>query len=141
MFYCDWCRAAREWPKAIGWPGMGTSQGKCELCSNVDICHDVPSTVLSRYKNQRQLKIHDCGECGKQRYGWKNDYICVFCRGDVLPPDIAEDIRKYEERIAEIGKRYRLGNLSPETLDTMVRNGYSPSHGDHREEDLHRGRS
>lgn len=41
MFYCDDCREKRDWPSS-----MSKSEGLCELCGNMAICNDVPSSRL-----------------------------------------------------------------------------------------------
>lgn len=42
MFYCTPCGAERGWPTETG----HTSQGPCEICGKVAVCHDVPSVRL-----------------------------------------------------------------------------------------------
>lgn len=41
MFFCETCRVEREWPES-----MSQSRGKCEVCGNVAVCHDVWSGHL-----------------------------------------------------------------------------------------------
>ncbi len=115
MFYCDYCRAAWEWPRSLGWPVMGVSWGRCELCDNQDHCHDVPLAVLSRYKNKRMLKVKDCGECQQRRPHWVADYICVFCRGDIERPDPEADLKQ-----ANLEAKLRLEKKVQERLDRLM---------------------
>src|SRR4051794_21191986 len=84
MFYCDFCRAAQGWPRSAGWPHMGISEGPCEMCGQHHVCHDVPSDrLVGRAGGKKRLTLKDCAECGHRRYADKDDYLCVFCRGDV----------------------------------------------------------
>jgi hypothetical protein len=41
MFFCENCKQKNKWP---GW--MPSSRGKCEICSKVAVCYDVPSKYL-----------------------------------------------------------------------------------------------
>jgi hypothetical protein len=41
MFYCEPCRKAKDWPKA-----MAMSRGKCEICQHGAYCYDTPSRNL-----------------------------------------------------------------------------------------------
>ena len=41
MFYCDNCAKKRSWPAAIF-----KSYGRCEVCKDLGVCNDVPSTDL-----------------------------------------------------------------------------------------------
>lgn len=41
MFYCETCRAARDWPES-----MSRSRGPCEVCHKTADCYDVPSKFL-----------------------------------------------------------------------------------------------
>lgn len=99
MFYCDYCRVAWEYPKSLGWPSMGVSQGQCELCLEVRACHDVHHSQLERYKNSRQMKLMQCGECDERRWSWKDDYLCIFCRGDAELPNPEKELAEYRQRL------------------------------------------
>lgn len=41
MFFCEDCRADRDWPGS-----SFKSHGRCECCNKTAVCHDVPSTAL-----------------------------------------------------------------------------------------------
>jgi hypothetical protein len=41
MFYCETCRAERQWPESIG-----RSYGRCEICGVNANCNDRPSSSL-----------------------------------------------------------------------------------------------
>ena len=41
MFFCEACRVKNSWPSS-----MLQSQGPCELCKKVALCHDVQSKFL-----------------------------------------------------------------------------------------------
>lgn len=43
MFYCEPCRVREGWPLTLG----VKSDGPCEVCGNVAVCHDVQSALLS----------------------------------------------------------------------------------------------
>ena len=47
MFFCESCRVKNKWPKNLGWPHMGLSQGSCEICKAWGVNHDVPSSALT----------------------------------------------------------------------------------------------
>lgn len=44
MFYCEQCRATRNWPGIIP-----TSYGACEMCDTTTVCFDTPSALLAEY--------------------------------------------------------------------------------------------
>ena len=46
MFYCEKCRAEKDWPH-----GVLRSSGRCECCDEPALCHDVPSRRLPRPKD------------------------------------------------------------------------------------------
>jgi hypothetical protein len=52
MFFCEECRVKNDYPTSLGYPYMGTSYGKCELCGKIRVCHDVPTQALSTKTNK-----------------------------------------------------------------------------------------
>lgn len=54
MFFCNPCATKREWPQS-----MFKSRGKCEICNEIAVCNDIPSSNLPLPKN--------CVECGARR--------------------------------------------------------------------------
>lgn len=42
MFFCEACRQRLHWPPTLGIK----SDGPCECCGAVAVCHDVPSALL-----------------------------------------------------------------------------------------------
>jgi hypothetical protein len=54
MFYCEECRIKHNYPGAVGWPTIGMSYGKCEICGKLAECHDVSSDSLSSPKHRRE---------------------------------------------------------------------------------------
>jgi hypothetical protein len=53
MFYCNKCAEEKGYPKSIA-----KSHGKCELCGNIAVCNDVPSSKLPE-PNEIEIKdIH-----------------------------------------------------------------------------------
>jgi hypothetical protein len=47
MFFCEKCRVKNHWPTSLGYPFMGHSFGRCEVCTTTGECHDVPSGALT----------------------------------------------------------------------------------------------
>lgn len=45
MFYCEKCRKANEWPETFF-----KSRGPCEICEEVAVCNDCPSSRLPMLK-------------------------------------------------------------------------------------------
>lgn len=41
MFYCDPCARLRVWPRT-----PYKSHGRCEMCGEVAVCNDLPSSLL-----------------------------------------------------------------------------------------------
>lgn len=111
MFYCDFCRAAYKWPRSAGWPYMGVSRGKCEMCDTVEYCHDVPSQHLPDAQYIYESVMKECTECGVRRVHKKDDYVCVFCRGEVALPDPHKEIHEADAtakaRIDDLLDKYR----------------------------------
>lgn len=48
MFYCDDCAKKCEWPESFG-----RSTGPCEICGQVRVCNDLPSSQLPDRKPSR----------------------------------------------------------------------------------------
>jgi hypothetical protein len=53
MFFCEECRKKNDWPTSLGYPFMGVSYGRCEICKKTDECHDVPSSRLPERKKEQ----------------------------------------------------------------------------------------
>jgi len=54
MFYCDECRKKKGWPE-----GLRGSRGRCEVCGDGAVCHDVPSHAIPLPK---PVPCKTCGE-------------------------------------------------------------------------------
>ena len=53
MFYCEPCRVEEEWPNSIS-----QSYGQCELCNNVEVCWNRPSSSLPDSKSYKEYKAN-----------------------------------------------------------------------------------
>lgn len=57
MFYCDKCKEKKGWPES-----WAKSYGKCEICDEVALCNDVPSSHLREIsKEKQQVKDEEHG--------------------------------------------------------------------------------
>lgn len=85
MFYCEFCRVQLELNPSAGWPHMGVSRGRCELCGVGHYCHDRKLPAAEGTKEP--YRMMKCAECNERHYGEENDYLCTFCRGIHKRPD------------------------------------------------------
>ena len=51
MFYCHECATKYQWPETLA-----SSYGKCEMCGQIDICNDTPSSQLPITPLKRKRK-------------------------------------------------------------------------------------
>ena len=49
MFYCDDCKEKKDWYFSIM-----KSKGKCEVCGEIKLCNNVPSSQLPKSKGDDQ---------------------------------------------------------------------------------------
>ena len=51
MFYCKECAEKNGYPESIA-----KSHGKCELCGNIRVCNDVPSSKLPKSAKEKEME-------------------------------------------------------------------------------------
>ena len=54
MFYCDPCKDEKGYPESFS-----KSSGKCEICDQIAVCNDVPSSRLPAPKIVQMIKVGD----------------------------------------------------------------------------------
>jgi hypothetical protein len=76
MFFCENCRVKNKWPKSLGWPFMGVSYGRCEICRKHTECHDVPSSALKN-DTEKTTEEKTLDKAMQQEYKQKAESLVV----------------------------------------------------------------